>query len=298
LSLPGAAELLELVEADLNKPDTFVSAVSGVEYVIHIASPYSLTVKDPQRDLVDPAVNGTLAVLRAAYDAGIVKRVVLTSSVASISDSFEDKVYTEADWNELSSLTRNPYYYSKTQAERAAWKFVEEKPDKFDLVVINPFMVIGPALTPSTVNESVAIIKQLLDGDMATGGIDLSLGVVDVRDVAAAHVLAMETANAKGRYICWNRTIHMEELVATLKTQLPAYSNRLPTRQLPHWLVYIAAYFRDAGTRSYLHTNLGRVPRLDHSKIVADLGLEFRPVDDTLGDTCKWLIDNGHVKAF
>jgi nucleoside-diphosphate-sugar epimerase len=197
-SLPGASERLELVEADLNNPTSFIPAVAGVEYVLHIASPYVLNVTDPQKDLVDPAVNGTLSVLQAAYDAGTVKRVVLTSSCAAISDSFDSsKVYTEADWNSLSSLTRNPYYFSKTLAEQAAWKFVSEKPDKFDLVVINPFIVLGPSLVPSQVNESVHFYKQLLNGEMGVGGVDLYFGIVDVRDVALAHIVAMENKQAR-----------------------------------------------------------------------------------------------------
>jgi dihydroflavonol-4-reductase len=257
-SLPHAAERLELVEADLNKPESFIPAVAGVEYVLHIASPYVLNVTDAQKDLVDPAVNGTVSVLQAAYDAGTVKRVVLTSSCAAISDSFDpSKVYTEADWNEMSSLTRNPYYYSKTLAEKAAWKFVEEKSDKFDLVVINPFIVLGPALIPTQINESVHFYKQLLNGEMSIGGLDLYFGIVDVRDVALAHITAMETPTAKGRYICWNKTLPMKEAVEIMRSRLPAYARRLPTRQLPNFVVNIAAYFKDRGTKDFLHTNLG-----------------------------------------
>ena len=297
-SLSGAAERLELVEADLNNPASFVPAMIGVEYVLHIASPYALTVSDPQRDLVDPAVNGTKAVLKAAYDAGTVKRVVLTSSCASISDSFiNGKVYTEEDWNSDSSLTRNPYYFSKTKAEQAAWDFVKEKGDKFDLVVINPFIVLGPSLVTSQLNESVGFYKDVLSGQQAAGIVDLHFGIVDVRDVALAHILAMENPAAKGRYICWNRTLSMAEVIQLVRERFPAFTSRLPTRHLPTFIVKIAAWFKEAGVRDYLRCSLGRIPVLDHTKIVSELGLTFRDADQTIVETCQWLIDNRHVTA-
>jgi len=139
-SLPGAADRLELVSAELLAEGSYDSAVAGCELVIHTASPYVMNVKDPQRDLIDPAVNGTLNVLGSAKAAGV-RRVVLTSSMAAISDEPVDgKVFTEDDWNEQSSLERNPYYFSKTVAERAAWKFVEDEHPGFDLIAINPYL--------------------------------------------------------------------------------------------------------------------------------------------------------------
>jgi dihydroflavonol-4-reductase len=147
--LPGAAERLTLVEADLMTPGAFDAAVQGATYVLHTASPYTLDVKDPARDLVDPARRGTENVLEAAARAGGVRRVVVTSSMAAITDEpGGDHVLTEADWNVKSSLTRNPYYHSKTVAERAAWTFMDERKPAFDLVVVNPFVVIGPSLSP------------------------------------------------------------------------------------------------------------------------------------------------------
>src|SRR5687768_14306328 len=144
--LPGAVERLELVEADLTRPESFLAPARGAAAVIHCASPYVLDVANPQRDLVDPAVNGTRAVLNASAESGSVRRVVVTSSMAAITDEPDSRVLTEADWNVRSSLDRNPYYYSKTLAERTAWAFVEERRPAFDLVVINPFAIIGPSL--------------------------------------------------------------------------------------------------------------------------------------------------------
>ena len=142
-SLAGA-ENLELVAADLMTDGAFDAAVEGCEYVMHTASPYVVTVDDPQRDLVDPAVKGTRSVLSACHSSPSVRRVVLTSSMAAITDEPDGRVLSEDDWNTESSLTRNPYYYSKTMAERAAWRFIEDESPHFDLVVINPVLVLGP----------------------------------------------------------------------------------------------------------------------------------------------------------
>lgn len=131
--------LLSLHSADLNQPDSFEETLSGAETVFHTASPYSLTVKDPQKDLVTPAEMGTLNILRQAARTKTVKRVVLTSSMAAITDEPDGRVLTEDDWNEHSTLRRNPYYFSKVRAERAAWEFMREQKPDFDLVVINPF---------------------------------------------------------------------------------------------------------------------------------------------------------------
>ena len=210
-TLPGA-DRLELVAADLLQAGAFGPAVEGMESVIHTASPYSINVIDPASALVEPAVAGTRRVLEAAAAVPGVKRVVVTSSMAAITDEpDESHVLTEADWNTKSSITRNPYYFSKTLAEKEAWTFVERERPAWDLVVINPFMVIGPSLVPS-LNLSNKILVDLLAGAYP-GVMNLAWGIVDVRDVALAHVAAMDKPEARGRYICANETVTMRELV-------------------------------------------------------------------------------------
>lgn len=133
LELVGASDRLRLFKADLLDRSGFDAAFEGCDVVMHVASPYVVNVDHPQRDLVEPALIGTTNILEAANAAGVT-RMVLTSSAAAITDEPENRVYTEADWNEKSSLTRNPYYYSKTLAERAAWAFVAEETPSFDLI--------------------------------------------------------------------------------------------------------------------------------------------------------------------
>ncbi len=293
--MPGV-ERLEIVEADLLRQGDFDLACRGCEVVIHTASPYVLTPKDVQRDLLQPAIAGTRHVLEAAAKAGV-KRVVLTSSMAALTDE-PDKahVLTEADWNTKSSEFRNPYYYSKTMAEREAWKFVEEHRPSFQMVAIHPFLVAGPSLTPE-LNTSNKVLADMLNGAYP-GILDIAWGFVDVRDVARAHVLAMERMDARGRYLCANRTVGMREVVALLRAN--GYGNhRLPRAPLDwmvgNWIVRAGAYLQPKGVRDYLSTHIGRKPVFDNSKIRRELGLAFRPVETTILEAAADLEKWGHI---
>jgi dihydroflavonol-4-reductase len=291
LNLEGASDRLELVRADLLTGDGFASAFEGCDVVMHVASPFVIDVEDPQRDLVDPALIGTTNVLKAANAAGV-KRVVLTSSAAAITDEPEDRVYTEADWNEKSSLTRNPYYYSKTLAERAAWDFVESESPSFDLVVINPTGVIGPSIG-SGLSTTSRVIADLLNGGVYPAIIDLTFPYVDVRDVAEAHVLAAENPDASGRYVCSNELVSMQRTVDVLRENgFGTY--RLPkmtlTSNVASAIVKQLARFRQPGSRSFIETNLGKALALDTSKIRDELGLEFRDMDTSIVETANDLI--------
>ena len=298
LAMPGAKERLILVAADLNDADPFSAHVMDVDTIMHMASPYVINVKDPQRDLVDPAVNGTLSMLKAAAKSKTVKRVVLTSSMAAITDEPDGRVLTEADWNTGSSLTRNPYYYSKALAERAAWDFMAREKPTFDLVVINPFVVVGPSHTKA-INSSNQILVDIINGKYPAI-LALNLGFVDVRDVADAHIAAMEKLEAEGRYITASANMDMTAVVALMRkagfghTKLPKIKL---TGGFGTGLMKLVSYTQPQGVGSYLRTHLGGVPRFDHSKSVRDLGLRYRTpeasIHDTLTDLTKW----GHIPA-
>ena len=293
-SLPGADTRLSLVEADLTTPGAFDAAATGCDTVMHTASPYVLSVKDPQKDLVDPAVEGTLSVLRACVKDSSVTRVVLTSSMAAITDEpASDHDLTEADWNTESTLTRNPYYLSKTLAERAAWEFVEREKPTFSLVVINPFMVIGPSLAPA-LNTSNQIFVDILKGAYP-GIMRLAWGFTDVRDVAAAHVRAMEVPEANGRYLCAGDVMTMHTLVDLLKARGWGDGHKLPSMALPDFVVKLASFTQASGVGSYLRTHVGRVPRYSTAKIRRDLGITFRPAADAVIDTMNDLKRWGHI---
>ncbi|RUP45663.1 NAD-dependent epimerase/dehydratase [Jimgerdemannia flammicorona] len=294
-SLPHAAERLQLVEADLTTDGAFNQAFQGCDAVIHTASPYVLNVKDPQRDLVDPAEQGTLNVLRAVVSSGTVRTVVITSSMVAMTDEpVPGHAFTEADWNTKSNLKRNAYSYSKVRAEKAAWEFVElpENKDKFRLVFIHPFAVIGPSHT-KTVNVSVEIIQEIVTGKMP-GIVDLNFGYVDVRDVARAHIRAVEVETAQGRYVCAAEAWHLEKVIEVLKREFPGYC--YPSFRLPNALVCVASYFEGQGRGSFLRSHIGKGGyEFDNAKIKKDLGMEFMSVETSVMDTLKDLRKWGNV---
>ncbi len=197
----GAGEVgerMKLFRADLNADAGWAEAAGGCDYVLHVASPFPSTVPKDENDLIAPARDGALRVLKAARDAGV-KRAVLTSSFAAVGyggPKDRTAVFTEADWTNLNDPTVQPYPKSKTIAERAAWDFIAREEGKLELAVVNPVGVFGPVLGPDT-STSILLISRLLDGSMP-GCPDLSFGAVDVRDVADLHLKCMTDPAARG----------------------------------------------------------------------------------------------------
>ncbi len=296
-ALPGAAERLELVEADLVHEGAFDEAIQGCEYVMHTASPYILDVEDPQRDLVDPAVQGTLSVLTAAKHAPSVKRVVLTSSFAAISGEAREHVWNEEHWNDTSTLDSGPYAYSKTQAEKAAWAFMEGNDVAFDLVVINPTGIVGPSMV-GHVNQTHQFFVDATRGAYP-GIIDLDFPFVDVRDVALAHIRAMETPHASGRYLTSAGSVTFRRMMEIAEEDGHGAKYKLPKLSLDNRfgtaLVKLAATFQPKGTRDFLRSTLGKRYALDTSKVQEELGIEFttphQAISDALTDLEAW----GHL---
>ncbi|MGI9085021.1 MAG: NAD-dependent epimerase/dehydratase family protein [Aeromicrobium sp.] len=295
-----AAGTLTLFTADLLHEGSFDEAMDGCELVIHTASPFVISgIKDAQRDLVDPAVMGTRNVLESADRVTSVKRVVLTSSVVSIHGDAVDieqaanDVFTEDDWNTTSSVTHQPYNFSKVEAERAAWEIAGAQ-DRWDLVVINPGFVLGPSLTTASDSASLSTMRQFVDGTLRMGAPALELGVVDVRDVAKAHVKAGYTPGASGRHICVSRSMSMLDMGEVLAENFGRRSS-FPRRELPKFMVWLAA--PTAGiTRRYVAANVGHPLRFDNSRAREDLGMEFRPVETTVAEHFQQLIDDGVVR--
>jgi nucleoside-diphosphate-sugar epimerase len=279
--LPG----VELVEVDLNSDAGWAEAVAGCRYVLHTASPFPSGEPKHENELVRPALDGTLRVLRAAEASGV-ERVVVTSSMAAVEVGNEGHLLTEADWSDPARC--DAYQKSKTLAERAAWDFAAEHPD-IELAVINPGMIIGPILRAEA-GTSVNGIRALLAGGMP-GVPRLNFAAVDVRDLAVAHRLAMETPGAAGnRYICAGEEVSFPQMA-----QILAQRYQVPTRVLPDWLVRLSARFnRDARTAVRF---LGREERLSADKAARELNWTMRPVADSLLDTAESLIAFGLVAA-
>jgi nucleoside-diphosphate-sugar epimerase len=257
------------------------------------------SVKDPERELVRPAVEGTRNVLETVQRSESVRRVVLTSSVAAVyGDGCEigrtRGAFDERYWNETSSLTHNPYPFSKVAAEKVAWQLAESQ-SRWDLVTINPGLVLGPSLTKQTDSYSVQLMRDLLRGRRRTGVPRLSFGCVDVRDVAEAHLLAGDTPTASGRYIVVARDATMLELARLLKPLFP--SHRLPNHELPKFVVWLAGPLSAGISREYVTRNVGYIVHFDSSKSERDLGLRYRPLEETLADHGSQLIADKLVRA-
>lgn len=222
LALDGAKERLHLLKASLLEEGSFDAAVEGCVGVFHTASPFFIDTKDPEAELLDPAVKGTLNVLNSCAKVPSIKRVVLTSSTAAVTlngKPLNPEVVVDETWFSNPDICRQLkmwYVLSKTLAEEAAWKFVKEK--GIDMVTINPAMVIGPLLQ-STLNTSAAVIANLIKG--AKTYPNFSIGWVNVKDVANAHISAFENPPANGRYCLVETVAHYSEVVETLRELYP-----------------------------------------------------------------------------
>lgn len=278
---------LDLFEADLLRHGSFNKAMKGCGLVIHTASPFVVAnVKDAQRELIDPAVEGTRNVLLSASELSTVQRIVLTSSVAAIyGDAIEvlDKPnheFTEADWNLVADQHYQPYSYSKTLAEKTAWAMQAEQ-QQWDLVTINPAFVLGPSLSRRSDGTSVGFMRDMIRGQFRLGAPALHFGLVDVREAALAHILAGFTPEAQGRYILAHtrsyEILAMAQIIARKYGDLP-----LPKGHLPRWLFGLIGPFLGF-SRRYQRNNLGQSFAFNHQRSL-DLGIQYRSIEETLWD--------------
>jgi dihydroflavonol-4-reductase len=289
---------IKYFKADLLTEGSYDEAMKDCELVFHTASPFINTVKDPQKDLVDPALIGTRNVLASVNRTTSVSRVVLTSSCAAIIGdavdclAYPNGVATEEQWNLTSTLDHQPYSYSKTVAERAAWE-LNQKQSRWDLVVINPSLVIGPGINPKSTSESYNLIRQLGDGNMKSGVPEFYIGVVDVRDLAEAHFNAGFIPEANGRHILSAAETSFLGLSEILQRKF-GNSYPFPKKTLPKFIVWLVAPM--AGfKRKMISKNVGYHWLVDHTKSIKALGVKYRPIDESIVDFFQQMIDN---KAF
>jgi dihydroflavonol-4-reductase len=286
---PG--DRMTVLAADLTRDEGWAEAVRGCDYVLHVASPFPpKQPKDPD-ELIVPAREGTLRVLRAALDAGV-KRVVVTSSVAAVrADGSEPRPLDERDWTDPDSPGLTPYLRSKTIAERAAWDLVRERGEQDRLAVVNPGAILGPVLNDD-LSYSLQAVQRLLKG--VPGAPRLGFSVVDVRDVADLEIRAMTAPEAGGeRFIATTQFLWMAEIAAVLRDRLGERASKAPTRTLPNVLVRGMALF-DPGIRSVVGS-LGKRTELSSEKARTSLEWSPRPVEDTIAETGDSLIRQGAV---
>lgn len=290
---------IKYFKSDLLKPGSYGEAMEGCGVVFHTASPFKIEVKDPLRELIEPAQMGTRNVLEQANSSDSVKRVVVTSSCAAIYGDNADMsetsggVFTEEDWNTSSSAKHQPYSYSKTLAEKEAWD-IFKKQDQWRLVTINPSLVVGPGINPFGTSESFRLLQQMGDGTFKGGVPAYAIGAVDVREVADAHIKAGFLDDVQGRYILSGHNTDFFSLAKTLEEKFGSYA--LPRKVLPKWMVWLVApMINKAMTRKIVSRNIGLPWLADNSKSIRELGIKYRPLKESMEEFFQQLVDNDLV---
>ena len=286
---------LSFFATDLEKDAGWAEAIAGCDYVLHVASPLPPSVPKHEDELIVPAREGTLRVLRASRDAGV-KRVVLTSSFAAIGYGHKEQEapFNETTWTNLNGEFVPPYQKSKTLAERAAWDFMANQAGALELSVINPVGVFGPVLG-ADYSASILLVQRLMDGAMP-GCPRLHFGIVDVRDVADLHIRAMTHPAAKGeRFLAVaGDFMSMLEIGKVLRARMGAAAKRVPIRQLPDWLVRIAS-MRDPALK-LITPELGKRKNATNEKAKRMLGWAPRSNDEAIVATAESLVRLGLLK--
>ena len=285
---------LRFFAADLNADAGWAEAMAGCCHVAHVASPLPMGVPKDANELIVPARDGALRALRAAKAAGV-RRFVMTSSVAAIAYGRGRGVhhFTEADWTDPAKPGISPYIQSKTIAERDARDWVAREGGGIEYCSINPSVVLGPVWSRDY-SASVVIVKKLLDGSMAACP-DIGFGVVDVRDVADLHVRALKAPGMAGeRFIASGRFIKLREMADLLRAQLGPDAHKVTTRNVPDWLVRVAALLNPLARA--VVGELGNVRNQDASHAKAVLGWATRPVEKSILDSARSLLALGIVK--
>ena len=286
---------LSFVAADLTNDAGWPEAVAGCEYVLHVASPLPERVPKDENELIVPAREGTLRVLRASRDAGV-KRVVLTSSFAAVGYGHKQRnePFTEQECTDPNSGDVLPYTKSKTLAEHAAWNFMAAEGGNLELSVINPVGVFGPVLGPDY-SASILIVQRMMDGAMP-GAPRLYFGIVDVRDVADLHIRAMTHPAAKGeRFLAVaGDSMSMLEIAKVLKNRMGAYAKRVPSREVPNWMVRLIA-IKDPAAKQLL-PELGKKKNATNEKAKRLLGWTPRSNEEAIVATAESLVRLGLLK--
>jgi nucleoside-diphosphate-sugar epimerase len=287
-----SADALSFVTADLMADAGWKDAVSGCDFVLHVASPFPLGAPKHEDDLIVPAREGALRVLAAARDAQV-RRVVMTSSFAAVGYGVapRDRPFTEEDWSNPDGDGISAYAKSKTLAERAAWDFIAESSSDLELAVVNPVGVFGPVLGPDF-STSIQLVKRLLDG--AVPGLPrVAYGIVDVRDVADLHLRAMTEPTAAGeRFLAVaGEFMTVPEMAAVLRERMGADAKKVPTRELPDWVVRLVSRF-DSSVKQIV-PELGKVKQASNAKAKQLLGWSPRPNEEAIVASAESLVRLG-----
>lgn len=289
-SLAGQCDVtgLSFAKADLSDDDGWDTALAGAKYLLHMASPLPVEQPEDENELIIPARDGALRALKAAV-AAQVSRIVMTSSIASVSGGKNsNEPFNESHWSDVKQDI-GAYPKSKTIAEQAAWDYIKSLPDadRPELAMINPGFVLGPLIDPDT-SASHEVVRRLLSGEVP-GIPDIGFSLVDVRDVAAAHVAALTAADApENRYICVTGYMDYYDIARQVHAHLAGSDFKVPIRRIPSWLVRFMANFNP--TLKIIVPRLGQVHKFDTTRIRQDLNWQPIDLDRSLIETVDSLI--------
>jgi dihydroflavonol-4-reductase len=287
LTDPAALDRLTFHTADLENDAGWADTMAGSAAVIHTASPFPIKAPKHPDDLIRPAVDGTRRVLMAAANAGV-DRIILTSSTVAVYDETGPAAQDESNWCNLNAPGTSAYARSKTLAEKAAWELAKEH--GLRLTVINPGFVMGPPLDENF-GSSIGLIRRFMSGKDPMLP-DIAFSCVDVRDVATAHVRALQTDQTAGlRILTVAGEMRMPEMGRVLKAAYP--SRKIATRTAPKLVLRVLALF-DAELRAALPM-IGRAHPMSNARAKAELGMTFIPVDEALRASAAWLVERGKV---
>ena len=281
---------LQLFEANLLKPGTFDRAMRDCTVVFHVASAFLLPeqIKDAKLQLIDPAINGTRNVLETVNRTASVNRVVMTSTIGAIFGDYadvrqmKDEILTEEYWNTSSTAETYPYHYSKVSAEKEAWRIANAQ-SRWSFVTINPGLILGPSLTRASESGSLFLLDEMMKGYFFYGQPDWWMATVDIREAAHAHLVAAKNTAAKGRYILAEKDMASLMDMANILRKVHRRPWLLPRYQLPNWLVLTFGPIFGL-SRRLMNTHLGIHFKLDNTRSIKELGITYRPLEQTLID--------------
>ena len=274
----------------LDSPVSLKEILTGKEVVIHVASPFLMT--NNKEEVVNPALQMTRSILEACFVVKTIQKVIFTSSSVTMSQIISKDPITEDMYTTASNLT--PYEASKVESEKYIWKFVQENNPHFKVVSIHPSAVMGPSFSSDVVSASVkSFVIDVLNGNSLPFQTQLDILMVDVRDVARAHILAINSG--EGRYLCCSQSVPISDII-TMANEMYTLPNA-PTIHVPSLLVHGLALFLDANTSSFLKGHVGKGQyKFNNSKIICDLGMTFMNMKDSLRETIVWCDENKLLK--
>ncbi|UXX80489.1 NAD-dependent epimerase/dehydratase family protein [Reichenbachiella carrageenanivorans] len=287
---------LDILEADLMEPDGFKAAMYGCNMVFHTASPYLLSgITNPQKQLIDPSFEGTRNVLEMVNKTSSVKKVVFTSAISAIYGDVTDIIstkeqkFTEDYWNKSSNLKHQPLAFSKTVAEREAWRIHDEQ-SRWKMVALNPAVILGPSLTTNSRSGSFDFIKKIANGTYKTGVPNVQYGFVDVRDVAQAHIFAAQDQYAEGRFMLVAEVKSMLEVADILHKKF-GETFPFPTKIFPKKMLYFFG-FTKGFSRKFVVENVDQTLAFDNTKSRHEIGVYYKPIDEAATDLLQYILDH------